>query len=214
MSLRSDLEAYAPEDEQIDESHLTFANKLLRELRTLERHEAQVEELYQEERQRIDGWRADRMSGIERRQAELAERLEGFTRAWKERTGHAPPGLPNGVLRLTPPRYRLEVVDPEAFKDWAEGEHRLDFLRVKVDPAKDAIKGKVKPGPAIVGGEGSALDDERRQAVIEDEGVVVPGVELRRATQDSFTFKVAKTAEPDTEPDGDLWPDEREEQVR
>lgn len=188
MSLSSDLDRYEPAGAELDESALDFANKLLREIRANQRDRAEFERVAREERERIEAWLTDHCAGIEERNRELEERLAGFARAWKDRTGHAPPAVLNGVLRLTPPRFRIEVTDPEAFRDWAEGNQRLDLLRIKVEPDKTAIQKIVTEGPAVFE---ESPDEERRPAVIEGEGEAIPGLELRRSKQESFTYKTA-----------------------
>lgn len=75
---------------------------------------------------------------------------------------------------------RIEVTDEAAFREWAEGTNRLDLLRVKVEPDKQALKAL------------PAHDDGR---LMTGEGELVPGVVLV-AGERSFTPKPATQEQP------------------
>lgn len=74
---------------------------------------------------------------------------------------------------------RVEIIDADAFTEWAEGTNRLDLLRVKVEPDKTALK-------RLPHKDGSIVDEE---------GEVVPGVVVVEGER-TFTPKPASDEQP------------------
>ncbi len=165
---------------------LDHAERYLRSIRSIDRKRARLEAHAKAEHERIDRWLARQTEGMDKRRAFLTQLLESFARAWKERTHMAPPKLINGTLRLTAPRRRIEVDDPAAFKDWAEGNARLDLLRITVEPSKESIKQAAQEGPE----EGSSAEERRCKAVAQG-GEVIPGIRIVTPRGESFSLSIS-----------------------
>jgi hypothetical protein len=167
----------------------------MRAIRALDREAARIEADYRELRRpldedlrALDEWRDDRLHGLRRRREQLEDLLKQFGRAYKTRFGQAPKRLAFGKVTLTPPRDSLEVVDEEAFVDWAEGTDRIGLVSYKKTADKEAIKAALKPaGEAEV----PEPDPSRRyRALATPDGEPVPGVVLSTPREDSASVKV------------------------
>jgi Bacteriophage Mu Gam like protein len=192
-TLADDLDAFGADEVPDEEPMLAGgaealdqADRFLRAIRRIERDRAELKAHADAERVRVDEWFRDRTAGMDDRLDYLRGMLDRLARAWKGRTGKNPPKLVNGALRLTAPRSHLEVVDPDAFEAWARANDRVDLLRVKVEPDKEAIRRSLKDGPVE-----AENDVERRQGVMTAEGQPVPGLVSVVAKDDSFSVTVA-----------------------
>jgi hypothetical protein len=151
-------------DPNLDPTDLLVGDRILRVLARVERDRVKVHRLHDRERQVIDEWLEDRLR-ILNRQAEYARaQAELWMRAHAKATGARTVKLPGGELRLRPARTRVEV-DSALFQEAAKvsvevaGELPVDWLRVRVEPDKQAIGGAV-------------------EAVTDDKGVLEPSAAL------------------------------------
>ncbi len=189
--------AYALEDDDEQEepgpiptdgdAALDHAERYLRAIRSIDAKRARIEAHAKREHERIDRWLEKETTGLDKRRAFLTQLLDSFARAWKARTHLAPPKLINGTLRLSAPRRRIEVDDLAAFKDWAEGNARLDLLRIKIEPNKENLHQATGEGPLL-----EETEQEVRRAAVTPDGEVVPGIQLVMPRQDSFSLTVAE----------------------
>lgn len=132
----------------------------LRKLARIEHQLAEDELVAQDEQERIDAWLRERSSAAERD----ASYFRSILTEWHREVLAEDPKkktitLPAGVLKARKRPDTVDVVDFDALKDFAEGNGRLELLRVKVEPDKPAIKkavieaGEAVPGVVPVAGD-------------------------------------------------------------
>lgn len=173
---------------------LEQANRLLARLAQNRRRQAEVEAVYDAERQRLDDWREDRVGGMEEEADWLRRGVEQFMRAHHAAGGGVTVKLPNGELRLRPSQLRLVTDDAAAFAKWAEEAGAADRLVRLPDPPAPkpdatAIKKELSDTLSVV--ERGRTDDGLVVfGVVDLDGVVVPGVTFVRAPEER-TFGVA-----------------------
>ncbi len=124
MDLLDDLDRYVGDFDGGEEHEPTMdrdrANRILRRIRWRERERSQVAAVAKAERDRIDAWERDRLESIDTDVAAAERVLEGFMRAVGERERMRTLKLPNGELRLRPPRPKVTIEDTDAFLVWAQ----------------------------------------------------------------------------------------------
>lgn len=125
-------EPWRPEDESAAD---WVARKALRAAQTLAAKQAQRDRLVAQ----ADAWLASERkrldSTIAWAEGLLADWLAGEIDA--DPKGKKSRELPCGVVvKRTAGRTTTEIVDLEAFKDWAEGNGHVELLRIKVEPDK------------------------------------------------------------------------------
>lgn len=144
------------------------ANRLLWHLRRVKRDRADVQALYDAERERLDWWLADRTSGADAEIARLERALKGWGVLALETTGKKTFDLPNGVVRVRPARAKVEITDEPAFLVWAlDNDHRL----LSIAPSKSMLAG-LRHRPH------DELEDCTVEMLVTSDGVEVPGVAL------------------------------------
>lgn len=144
MSLAEHLEAaeQLPVDREAwriegDRTATWVLRKLKAARAELERIDAEADE----EEARIEEWRAMSKSPIEADARFFEDSLVDYYRRLEaEREMPKTYKLPAGSITKRKAPDRIEVDDAEAFKDWAEASGRLDLLRIKIDPDKNALK--------------------------------------------------------------------------
>jgi len=135
---------------------------------------------------RVNAWLADRRQRAERDLVWLTKALEVFARRSGERTVK----LPNGTLRLRRSQPSAIFTDESAAAAWLF-HHAPTAVETKRTVRKGVVKALFRAGPwqdAIVG--------EAHRVVaplVDDEGEVVPGVQLVRAPDD-YTFTWGRDA--------------------
>jgi hypothetical protein len=168
---------------------------VMRRVRRLYAERAELEDTAQGQIDRIERWRDDRVSGIEREISWGERALDVFARRMLLGKKKRSVPLPDGTLKLRAPSERCVVTDPAAFAEWAytiDEEtgavtlHHPETVRVKVEPALDSIKKNAERSPSFVTGEA-----EVGQAVSLHGGELIPGIEIRRGTADSFGIDLA-----------------------
>lgn len=198
-----DLAQYADENEweealSIDQpdqppvvTDLQGAARLARRIARLANDRAEIEATANAEIARIRAWQEDRTIGIDRARSWLERGL----RAYMEASGMLTTSLPAGTARLRPPRPRIEVVDKEAFVEWADDNGRHDLLTWQ--PSRSAIADS-----GLTAVEGGSDDMTKRYFFITEDGEVIPGVERAIGTQHTFTFSPTKETPdaPDVQP--------------
>lgn len=169
----SALEEYLAGDDLDDEERERWrvdgpgtAEWALRRLARAKRLIAEAEELAESERARIDMWLANERKRQERDVAFFEGALREFhASVLAEDPKRKTLEFPMGVLKARKVSDSVRVVDEAAFRDFAEGNGRVELLNIKVTPKLLAI----------------------REAVLKD-GEPIPGVEPVRG--EGFTFSV------------------------
>lgn len=167
------------------------ASRLLRKLGRLQSDLRQIHDLADAEERRIEAWRLDRITGVEKQIAHVTGLLEGFGRAVKDREHVSTLNLPNGVIRIRPPRPSVEVVDEAKFVAWAR-EHAPHLLNPPKEPtpAKAEIKKFGNEGPVE-----HKTDDEVVKMLVSPDGEPMPGVKLVVGTRDGVTITPSRQGE-------------------
>lgn len=169
------------------------ANRMLDRLRLLGRDAGDVRALAAAERERIDAWEADRLSGIGREVERAEKALEQFMRAHHAAGGGVTLNLPSGELKLRANKLRLVVTDDAEAVAWCE-EHAPDAINRPEPPApkpdKNALHKLVGDEKPLAAVETTARTDEGEIVfnLVAEGGVVVPGVvAVRDADERKFS---------------------------
>ena len=150
------------------------ANRLLRVHASLARDLADVAQVYDAERNRLDDWRDDRTEQIRNRVEWVEQALEMWHRSKLQANPKAVTvTLPNGQHRARAQQPEW-TVDPDLFLPWAETHGHPELIRVKtiIEPDKAAAKKLLH-----VDADTTTPEGETVRAVTED-GEIVPGVSV------------------------------------
>jgi hypothetical protein len=162
-------------------------------LRRLARLRSDVDEINRTahaEIDKIDAWRTDRVSGIERDLVRIQQHVESWARSMLKGAKRKSLSLPWGTPSRRAGSTTVVATDARAFETWAlsEGREAL-LLAAKVrEPDKRAVAAAFKPGPVI-----EQDESVKRHAAVDDDGAVVPGVVLVVPVRDTFTIKEPTT---------------------
>jgi hypothetical protein len=177
---RRDLDEWLEPDPDEGEAEVMdqlAADSCLRVLATLDRDEAEVKGLAQDEHVRVEEWARDRLAGIDSRRKWLMHRLEGFARA----SGSLTITLPWGVLKLRK-RQQTVALLPSADRDalaaiapdlWDRPDPVQPPPALKVRKAMSELR----PGNLILAREPKSTDPPDREwheAIYK--GEVLPGI--------------------------------------
>lgn len=179
----ADTDGAAPDlDRDPDPPHdATEAERYLRKLAHLAAEAREVEEVVKAERQRLDEWRSDRMTAMERADTWLRTALEGWFRDRQRAGGTKSLSLPSGTLRLRKASKRPVDFDPgdEDGQTVLASIYRQnpDLVRVSLSLNKQEVAKRCKPGPD-------------GQAIIPETGETLPGVRFLPAPGDRFYVEV------------------------
>jgi hypothetical protein len=173
------------------------AQGVMRRVKNLTRERAKIIDVAEAELSRIFLWRDDRIGGIDREIAFGEQALEAFARSWAEgKASGKGLKLPDGRLTLTKTVPHVEVVDRDAFMEWAVDDwidgvdndsisvtvKQPDYVKVTIEPDKSALR------TARAGVEFN-IDGVIHHSLATDDGEVIPGVELQRDAADRFGAK-------------------------
>lgn len=129
-----------PEGDELPEvGDIEHADRLLRKCLRLEEDRAEIDGLYEAEKARIDAWRADRVSGIDRQLGRAKQALEAWGRTVMPANREKTKDLPHGRLKLRAHRSQVRISDEGKFCEWALTNGRDELVKVTVVPVKTAI---------------------------------------------------------------------------
>ncbi|MGH9095731.1 MAG: host-nuclease inhibitor Gam family protein [Acidimicrobiales bacterium] len=173
---------------------LTTANIVLRRMARARTELERIEQVRADERERIDGWAADRSRGPERLLEYSARQLEGFARA-----AHAADprvqswNLPSGRFGLRRGIPRTVIDDEAALCDWLTAQGHSEAL--KVEARRGAVAKLGKP-VEMSGDEAEGADaDVVTSHLVDEYGEVIPGIHIEVSRD--LTFQPPKpTKEP------------------
>jgi hypothetical protein len=169
------------------------AERVLHRVRRLTGEKAEVDEVAAAQTDRIQSWRADRVTGIERDIAWGEKALELF---WRSTATHhqRSVSLPDGRLKLTKTRFRTVVTDFAAFASWAfnmaENEDGDLVITVKAH-ARELVRTDVKPNLAALSKLKVTDEDSLGADLALPGGEMVPGIECVR--DEAYTFGIDLT---------------------
>ncbi len=225
MDLHDDLDAYVLGDDDMDldadetippPRDAEHANRLLRVVRGLDREAEEIERVARDEMRRIESWRDDRLTGLVKRRAAVANVLADYVRALnRENPKRKTVKFPNGTLALRAPRASVDVTDRAKFDTWWRenvrsevAQYVRDVLDVDdVDESKIAeivelvlsrsplVSVKVEPSKSGLAqlAKGPAIGDDVPDAhALLVDGEPVPGVALVQPTVDAFSLTVTR----------------------
>lgn len=168
------------------------ANRAGRALARLQRDEDEIRAVVQAERDRLDAFLADRMAGIEAARKRVADGLEGYARAEKQRRGVATMKLPSLTTRVKKAQPRLGgALTPEVIEAYP------DIVRTKPPELdKAAAKKILQPGPKIESGPTHDV-----HAAVDADGQTVEGITFEVPRFDSFTFELRTGTDAEPAPE-------------
>lgn len=132
----------------------------LRQLARLRQRSARLVDLYNAERRQLDEWLEEEKGKLDRRAAHYEQVIGDWHRAvLAEEPDRTRVSLPTGTLQRRSLPQRVDVVDFEAFRNWAvdHGIHE-QVLRMKVEVDKRGLRdlladdGLVPPGVEVADG--------------------------------------------------------------
>lgn len=169
----------------------TAVSGILRRLNGLQADRDLMDTVVEAEIRRLNEWRADRQSGIDKQIAYGKQAVEIFMRRFYEASGKKSLALAEGTPHLTAARDRLIVDDDEAFMEWAIGPDvnnpaHPELLRItyEVDPAKDEIKKQAEKGSRTI--DRTGVDGPKFAYELLVDGGKIPGVHIEKGIEDIF----------------------------
>lgn len=189
----SDLDDSGP----IPPADPTAVSGIIRRIKRLDRDRAEINEVTDTEIRRLEGFRADRIAGIDREIAWGERAVEAFMRQYTAVTHKKSLRLADGTPALRKPSTKVVVVDERAFLAFAIGivspEELTSPTVVPVHPELLRAKYSLIADEARALTQRPALDstvDETiaRTVVALPDGTVVPGVEIHTPKQDTFNL--------------------------
>lgn len=161
-----------------------------------------LNELCDERITEINSWRSLRLSPLVARAEWLKASLVAFAKVRKAVTGGAGAAhseksqrFTSGVeVKLTPAQGSLVVLDEAAFMEWAKA-NAPDLIVTPPVPAPTIAKVETKKRFALSPNSKPIGDEDEIEFVTAD-GDVVPGIVLRRATDDGATVAIKPVDEP------------------
>lgn len=174
------------------------ADMILRRLARIARNRAEVQQVYDTERARLEAYRDDRMAGLDRMSTWLADGIEGYMRARFEETGSKTLTLPTGVLRLRDGQ--PSVIADDTIAEVGAARHLAEvspeYVRANYDLDRNAIKEACQPGPRIEDPDFDVPDGtDAYEAVNTTTGEVVPGVVFIVPGRPKFSYQVTTGAD-------------------
>lgn len=171
---------------------------LLRKGMRLQADLRDVKVVYDAERERLDGWLADRTKAAEAQLRRIEAIVEAYARPEMKQAKVKTLSLPHGTVRMKALPGRVVVADEDAFKAWALTSGHDELVRVNVDVNRQAL-GKLPrvadkmAAEATEGGEkGKAVPVLLPPAEEGAEPVPVPGVTFFKPAEDRFSYELEK----------------------